>query len=99
METMNSLREYTQNHVNPLLKPKLQTSPKFIPEMIPTFSVKKVALYLSQIPAYQDFDYKDATLNPTNPEDLADDFETKLVRKFQSNSELLEMTSFRSSIN
>ncbi|WP_228059609.1 hypothetical protein [Plectonema radiosum] len=36
MTTMNSLRLYTQDHVNPLLQPMLTTDSKFIPEAIPT---------------------------------------------------------------
>lgn len=94
MQTMNSLRVYTQDEVNPLLKPKLETAPEFIPEAIPTFSVKKVSRKLKETPAYKDFDYKDATLNPTNLDDKADEFETKLVEEFRSNPGLMEKTGF-----
>ncbi|MEL6460088.1 MAG: DUF3365 domain-containing protein [Cyanobacteria bacterium J06621_15] len=96
METMNSLRIYTQDEVNPWLKPKLDDVSEFIPEAIPTFSVKQVSRHLSQSPAYKNFSYKDATLNPTNLEDQADEFETKLVEEFKSHPERLEITGFRS---
>ncbi|BAZ40708.1 sensor protein [Calothrix sp. NIES-4101] len=96
MQTMNSLRFYTQDQVNPLLRPKLATSPNFIPQAIPTFSVREVSRYLSKNEAYKEFHYKDATLNPTNPLDQADDFETKLVNQFQSQPEKLELSGFRS---
>ncbi len=96
MQTMNSLRFYTQDHVNPLLKPQLATASKFIPEAIPTFSVREVSLYLSKNTGYKDFHYKDAALNPTNPRDQADDFETKLVNEFKSKPLLPELTGFRS---
>lgn len=95
MQTMNSLRMYTQDHVNPLLQPKLATVPEFIPEAIPTFSVREVSRYLSKNAEYKDFFYKDATLNPTNPKDQADDFETALVNKFKSQRQLQEITGFR----
>ena len=96
METMNSLRIYTQAEVNPWLKPKLDDVSEFIPEAIPTFSVKQVSRHLSQSPAYKNFSYKDATLNPTNLEDQADEFETKLVEEFKLHPERLEITGFRS---
>jgi hypothetical protein len=34
---------------------------------------------LRQTETYANFSYKDATLNPTNPKDKADDFETALI--------------------
>ncbi len=99
MQTMNSLRFYTQDHVNPLLKPKLETASEFIPEAIPTFSVREVSHYLSKNAEYKDFHYKDATLNPTNPKDQADDFETRLVEDFKSQPQRQEITGFRSTPN
>ncbi|MEA5593193.1 c-type heme family protein [Rivularia sp. UHCC 0363] len=99
MTTMNSLRLYTQDHVNPLLQSQLATAPRFIPEAIPTFSVREVSRYLSENADYKDFYYKDATLNPTNPKDQANDFETELVEKFKLQPELPELTGFRSTEN
>lgn len=96
METMNSLRVYTQERVNPWLKPKLSDVPEFIPEAIPTFSVKKVSRHLTQTPAYKNFSYKDATLNPTNLEDKANDFETKLIEQFKLDPKRLEISGFHS---
>ena len=98
MQTMNSLRFYTQDHVNPLLKPKLATAEEFIPEVIPTFSVREVSRYLSRNPEYENFFYKDATLNPTNPKDQADEFETKLVEEFKLHKKQ-ELTGFRDTDN
>lgn len=40
--TMNSVREYTSNNVVPLLKDRLETSPKFIGEVVPAFTARKV---------------------------------------------------------
>ncbi|MEM1393742.1 MAG: DUF3365 domain-containing protein [Cyanobacteria bacterium P01_H01_bin.150] len=95
METMNSLRVYTQDHVNPWLEPKLSDVSEFIPEAIPTFSVKQVSRHLSKTSAYKNLYYKDATLNPTNLEDKADEFETKLVEEFRLHPEEKEKTGFR----
>lgn len=34
-QTMNSVRTYTSNNINPLLKQRLETDPKFISETVP----------------------------------------------------------------
>ncbi len=96
MQTMNSLRYYTQDRVNPLLKPQLETASTFIPEAIPTYSVREVSEYLRKNDKYHDFFYKDAALNPTNPRDQADSFETALVERFRQQPELKELSGFRS---
>ncbi|MEO0684942.1 MAG: DUF3365 domain-containing protein, partial [Cyanobacteria bacterium J06649_11] len=44
---------------------------------------------------YKDFFYKEATLNPTNLRDKADDFETKIVEGFK-NQNKTEVSGFRS---
>jgi HAMP domain-containing protein len=95
MQTANSVRNYTQDHINPLLLPRLGTEAEFIPEAIPTFSVREVFEIFRKSEDYKDFFYKDAALNPTNLRDKADPFETKLVENFRSNSELKEVSGFR----
>ncbi len=84
METINGVRNYTQDRVNPLLKERLETESKFTPEAIPTFSAREVFEYFRKNPGYQSFIFKDAAPNPTNLRDQADDFETKLVKEFQN---------------
>jgi HAMP domain-containing protein len=95
METISSLRSYTQDRVNPLLQQKLATEPEFIPEAIPTFSIREVFETFRQNKKYQNFFYKDATLNPTNLRDKADGFETDLINRFRSESQTKELSGFR----
>ena len=95
METVNSVREYTQENVHPILKPKLETESGFIPEAIPTYSVRAVFEIFRKKPGYEDFFYKDATLNPTNIVDKADAFETQLVRDFRVQPQTQEVSGFR----
>lgn len=96
MEMVNSVRNYTQDRVNPLLEPKLETESAFIPEAIPTFSAREVFNKFRKIGEYKSFFYKDATLNPTNLIDKADSFETKLVEDFRRQPQLHEVSGFRS---
>lgn len=95
MQTINSVRNYTQDHVNPLLAPRLETESAFIPEAIPTFSVREVFENFRQNEEYKNFFYKDAAINPTNLRDKADSFETELVEYFRNHPQIKESSGFR----
>lgn len=95
MQTINAVRNYTQDHVNPLLVPRLETESTFIPEAIPTFSVREVFETFRKNEEYKNFFYKDAAPNPTNLRDKADSFETKLVEDFRNHPATKEVSGFR----
>ncbi len=95
IETMNSVRNYTSNQVQPELASRLATETNFIPETVPAYSAREVFEELRKQPAYESFFYKEATLNPTNLRDKADRFETDLTQQFRQNSDLSELTGFR----
>lgn len=95
MQTINAVRNYTQDHVNPLLVPRLETESAFIPEAIPTFSVREVFETFRKNEEYKNFFYKDAAPNPTNLRDKADSFETKLVEDFRNHPATKEVSGFR----
>ncbi|MBH8577726.1 DUF3365 domain-containing protein [Nostocaceae cyanobacterium CENA369] len=95
IKTMNSVRSYTQNHINTLLAARLETEPAFIPETVPAYSATEVFENLRKNAEYQNFLYKEATLNPTNLRDKADDFEAKIVGRFRQDSKIQEISGFR----
>lgn len=95
MESMNSVRAYTNTQVNPILAVRAETEKKFIPESVPSYSVREVFEIMRKNPEYQNMFYKDATLNPTNMRDKADDFETEIVEKFRQDNNLKKMQGFR----
>jgi HAMP domain-containing protein len=93
---MNSVRDYTQTRINPLLEPKLETEPAFIPETVPAFSATEVFDNLRRKNLeYKNFLYREAALNPTNQRDKADAFETKILNQFRLNSSLKELSGYR----
>ncbi|BBD68828.1 sensor protein [Nostoc commune NIES-4072] len=94
MQTMSSIRKYTNTQVNPELADKLAT--EFLPQSVPAYSAREVFEILRKTPDYRDFFYKEATLNPTNLRDKADVFETEIVEKFRNKSDLKELSGFRS---
>lgn len=95
IQTMNSVRKYTDTHITSLLEDELKTSPEFIPETVPAFSAINVFENLRHDEAYKNFFYKEATLNPTNLRDKADSFETELVKQFRSEPATKELSDFR----
>ena len=94
METMNSVREYTNEQVKPELVGRLDT--EFLPESVPTYSSREVFENFRNRKDHTDFFYKDATLNPINLRDQADAFETAIVERFRQQDSLKEVSGFRS---
>ena len=95
LKTMNSVRQYTSENVNVHLRPLLDQRSQFISETVPGYSARKVFEYFRNGKDYQDFLYKEATLNPTNLLDKADSFEASLVEHFRQDPKLPEQTGFR----
>ncbi len=95
MQFANSIRQYTNDRVQPLLLPKVETQEQFIPESIPSFSLREVFEILRKNPEYANVIYKDATLNPTNLRDKADKFEADIVQRFSQEAGLKDLSGFR----
>lgn len=95
MQVINSLRQYTNDKVQPLLMPKIETSEQFIPESIPSYSTREVFEIFRKNKNYENYIYKDATLNPTNLRDKADDFEGNIVKQFRVDRSVNEKFGFR----
>ncbi len=95
----NSVRRYTNENVKPKMQ-ELQRATKhgesdaeyddFDPVMVPAFSARQLAGLFSQREEYKDFTYREASQNPTNKENKADEFESALIEAFRKNSELKE---------
>ena len=95
IETINGVRNYTQDRVRPLLKERIETETEFTPETVPNFAAREVFEYFRKNPDYVQYLYKDATPNPTNLRDRADEFETKLVEEFREDGEFLQKSGWR----
>jgi Protein of unknown function (DUF3365) len=92
METMNSVRDYTSNYIKPQLADRLADD--FLPESVPAYSARTIFDKLRKNPQYQEFLYREATLNPTNLQDRANPFEATVVKNFRNNPQLQEQTGF-----
>ena len=95
MAMNNSIRTYTNDRVQPLLLPKLDTQEEFIPDAIPTYAVRETFEYFRKSPEFASYLYKDAALNPTNLRDKADKFEEAIVNRFRGEPETKSISGFR----
>jgi HAMP domain-containing protein len=95
IQTMNSVRDYTTNNIQPHLNPQLETVPTFIPETVPAYAATEIFQNLRKNRDYRDFFYKEATINPTNLRDKADTFEATLVERFRGEDKPKELSGFR----
>ena len=98
IETMGSVRDYTSTKIYPELAYRLETDEQFVRPTIPAYSAREIFENLRSRSQYNDFFYKEATLNPTNPRDKADRFETTIVEQFREQPELKQLTGFRRDI-
>ncbi|MEW5938712.1 MAG: DUF3365 domain-containing protein, partial [Chloroflexota bacterium] len=87
IETMNAVRGYTSNHVKPLLAEELAASPEFISETVPAFSARTVFENFRSQSDFETFLYKEASDNPTNPLDRADEYESRLLQSLATGTE------------
>lgn len=76
-----SVRKYTSDEIQPLLAD--QSAVQFLPQTVPSFSAQTV--FRSFRERFPDFYYKEAALNPTNPSDLAKDWEVELIETLRKN--------------
>ena len=95
VETMNSVRDYTDSNIEPLLKDRLETDPAFLPETVPAFAATEIFQKLRKNEVYRSFFYKEATLNPTNLRDKVDEFEKILVEQFRNEPTTKKLSGFR----
>ncbi|MGL4500217.1 MAG: c-type heme family protein [Planktothrix sp.] len=93
LKTMNAVRDYTHTQVTSHLEAQIET--EFLPQSVPTYASREVFEILRKDPEWNQFFYKEATLNPTNLRDKADPFEEKLIAQFRNDPNLKQLESFR----
>jgi HAMP domain-containing protein len=87
----NAAGKYTAAHIVPLLDNRMKF--EFVPEAVPTFAAIEHMNEL--LKAYPDYTYKQATLNPTNPRNKANDWETPLVNTLRGDPSKKELVGER----
>jgi HAMP domain-containing protein len=87
----SAVRRYTTEEIEPLFdEPE---SIQFLPQTVPSFSAQAVFRNFQE--SYPQFRYREAALNPTNPEDVAHDWERELIESMRQRPELDRNVSIR----
>ncbi|MGE0559377.1 MAG: DUF3365 domain-containing protein [Burkholderiales bacterium] len=90
MEAALSMRGYTNTQIRPLI-PYSETV--FHPQSVPAYSATEIMTALRK--KYADYSYKEAALNPTNPRDLAVEWEADIVNAFRAQPDRGEISGVR----
>lgn len=91
MESALATRAYTSTQVGPLLQTQMKYS--FLPQSVPAYSATEIFNGLRK--TFPEYAYKEATLNPTNPRNRANDWESDIVHQFRNASDRTEVVGER----
>ncbi|MCG8367357.1 MAG: DUF3365 domain-containing protein [Pseudanabaenales cyanobacterium] len=84
LTAMQAARNYTQDNIQPLLEGSSELGDGFIQESVPNFAARTIfSDFQRQDADFQNFVYKEAALNPTNPLDRTDEFEAQIFTQLQ----------------
>jgi len=89
--TSTNTRTYTNKQIKPLLAPRLAA--EFLPQSVPAYSATEIFNYIRE--SHPEYQYKEATLNPTNPRDRTVDWEADVVNAFRADPSLKEIVGQR----
>lgn len=93
MESATATRKYTDDELKPLLMQAADDEHTFLPETVPAHGATVIFSKLRQ--NFPDYTYHEATLNPTNPQDRAVDWETDVIEHFRNNPSDKELVGER----
>ncbi len=80
MASARSTRDYTSDQIKPLLLKNPEHEISFLPQTVPAFAA--TTIFNAMRKSYPDYSYREATLNPTNLIDRADDWESDIIHYF-----------------
>ncbi|MBL1435243.1 MAG: DUF3365 domain-containing protein [Rhodobacteraceae bacterium] len=86
-----AVRNYTATGITPLLAD--DNAILFIPNSVPSFSAQTVFAKFQE--SFPEYSYKEAALNPTNPDDLANDWEADMIDQLRADQSLDRVVSIR----
>jgi protein-histidine pros-kinase len=79
----SATRDYTEEEISPLLENSPQHAKVFLPQTIPFYAATVTFNRLRK--SFPDYTYKEATLNPTNLDDRAVDWQADIINHFRNN--------------
>lgn len=92
MESAAGARKYTSEQIAPILKPEI--GQHFYPQSVSAYAAKRNFDVIHT--KFPDYSYREAALNPTNPQDRATDWEADIINDFRSHPTKEENSFVRS---
>jgi HAMP domain-containing protein len=93
IQSASSTRDYTTEELTPIIATAPAMQHTFLPQAIPFYGATVTFNRLHQ--KFPEYMYKEATLNPTNLQDRAVDWETDVIDAFRNKPELKEFVGER----
>jgi protein-histidine pros-kinase len=97
MAGAESVRDYTATDLSPLLQQNPRHRVRFLAETIPAYGATTTFNHLRK--NYPDYTYKEAALNPTNPEDHASDWEADIIHDLRDHPDETQKVGERETPN
>ena len=91
----NATRSYTEEEISPILESTPEHANTFLPQTIPFYAATVTFNRLRK--NFPDYTYKEATLNPTNLVDRAEDWQADIINYFRNNPSAKEFYGERES--
>ena len=93
MASADAVRDYTSANLEPVLTEQDNSKGTFHAEMVPNFGA--VTTFKMMQPHYPDYSYREAALNPRNPEHRAVDWEADIITWLRNHPDQLQIVGER----
>jgi protein-histidine pros-kinase len=93
MAGAKATRDYTSDQIKPLLLKNPDHEINFLPQTVPAFAA--TTIFDSLRKTHTNYSYREATLNPTNLIDRAEDWEADIIRYFADHPDQKELVGER----
>ena len=87
IDAASAVRGYTSDHVTALLEANADSH--FLPQQVPAFAAQTTMLNLKE--RNPQFQYREVSVNPTNTNDRASDWEAGILRELRGDAKLKEL--------
>jgi protein-histidine pros-kinase len=91
MDTAVATRNYTNTQINPLLETQMKYT--FLPQSVAAYSAHEV--FNDVRSKHSEYSYKEAALNPTNPQHRAVEWEADVISRFRNDKDTKELVGER----
>ncbi len=91
MDSAAAVRAYTATEILPLISARMKE--EFPPQSVPSYAATQNFLTFHE--RHPEYEYKEATLNPTNPRDRAADWEGDIIQRFRHDAQTQQVIGIR----